>query len=173
MLFTCSDHPPEYVALQSSCLSTIAGSVATTYQISHRPTTQCLACVVASSYSEPKSQGLATHLCTQGMSSFSLISPPNFASSTARVSPTAFFFKNFFRPVWKKPRWRITMLRWDSPDRQCNALGLQVKLGSQVWATTHFSDENFVTWLQRQCAAACQQVEHGMVTQVAAHCRHA
>lgn len=39
-----------------------------------------------------------THLCTQAISSFSLMMLPSFASNTARVWPTACFFRNFFRP---------------------------------------------------------------------------
>ena len=39
------------------------------------------------------------HLKTQLMPSFSCTMPPSFLSSTASSSPSACFFKNFFRPV--------------------------------------------------------------------------
>ena len=43
------------------------------------------------------------HMCKylkiQGMLSFSLMMLPSLESNTAKVSPSAFFFKNFLRPV--------------------------------------------------------------------------
>ena len=41
------------------------------------------------------------------MPSFSLMTEPSLASSTASVSPSACFFRNFFRPaVWGSEGWR-------------------------------------------------------------------